>query len=69
MGSVNVIQKGNVIEEYDNDFPHPSCLILGFWDQNLPLHVVCGCDGEVVYVITAYVPEKSKFGENFDIRL
>ena len=30
-----------IIEDYPNDPRGPSCLILGFTKQNLPIHTVC----------------------------
>lgn len=61
------IAAGEIIESYDDDFPHPSCLILGFENKS-PLHVVCGCDGSTVFVVTAYVPDKTKFESDFKTR-
>ena len=66
---MHVIQTGKIIESYDDDFPHPSCLVLGFVGNNAPLHVVCGCDGQQVYIITVYMPSVEKFGPNFDERV
>jgi len=54
----NCIEKGEIIEDYPNDFPHPSCLIFGYTVNNKVIHVVAGTDGEYIYIITAYFPNR-----------
>ncbi|WP_296559025.1 DUF4258 domain-containing protein [uncultured Acetobacterium sp.] len=34
------VMTGEIIEDYPDDFPTPSCLILGFPSIGVPLHVV-----------------------------
>jgi len=58
---VNAILTGEIIEQYPDDKPYPSCLILGESDKGYPLHVVCSTDGETVKTITAYYPNSEKF--------
>ena len=58
---LNVIAHGEIIEDYPDDYPHPSCLIFGHSVNNSILHVVAGCDGEMIYIITAYYPSIAKF--------
>lgn len=55
----SVIMEGEVIEDYPEDKPYPSCLIMGKIREGFPLYVVCGL-GDKVYVITAHWldPEK-----------
>lgn len=55
------LENGEVIEDYPTDFPHPSCLVFGYTVNKKVLHVVAGCDGEYVYIITAYFPSLDKF--------
>lgn len=64
---INVIMTGEIIEYYPNDYPLPSCLILGV-SNNKHLHVVCGCDGETVYIITAYYPSVVNFENDLKTR-
>ncbi len=64
----NCIMSGKIIEQYDNDKPYPSCLILGFCSDERPLHVVCSCDDEYVYIITAYYPSLNKWESDFETR-
>lgn len=55
---------GNIIEYYPNDYPYPSCLVLGYTKINHPLHVVCGIGKEHLYIITAYNPNENKWDNN-----
>lgn len=55
------INNGKIIEEYPEDYPHPSCLVFGCDIGGEYLHVVVGCDDQMVYVITAYRPTEDKF--------
>ena len=57
----NCITHGEIIEDYPSDFPNPSCLILGTSVGGRYLHTVVGCDGEYIYIITAYYPSEDKF--------
>lgn len=62
------ILNGEIIEEYPNDTPFPSCLIFGHTENNLPLHIVASTDEEFLFIITAYYPDLKKWEENFKIR-
>ena len=62
---INCIEHGEVIEEYPDDYPHPSCLIFHIVIVGKPLHVVVGHDEEYVYVITAYRPSLDKWKNGF----
>lgn len=55
------INYGEIIEDYPEDYPHPSCLVFGYDVRNCHLHVVVGCDDINVYIITAYHPSTDKF--------
>ncbi len=55
------IMSGSIIEEYPNDFPYPSCLILGHSTNRTPIHLVCGVGESVLFVITAYKPSAEKW--------
>ncbi|MBE5807714.1 MAG: DUF4258 domain-containing protein [Clostridiales bacterium] len=43
------IQTGEIIEEYPDDFPYPSCLISGNG-----LHIVVAMTDETIWLVTAY---------------
>jgi hypothetical protein len=62
------ILNGEIIEEYPEDTPFPSCLILGRSTKNLPLHVVLSTDEEFLYIITAYYPNLEKWKNDLKTR-
>lgn len=45
-----------IIEQYPEDFPFPSCLILGKNEQGKILHVCMSDEGSASRIITAYYP-------------
>ncbi len=65
---VNAIITGEIIEQYPDDFPYPSCLIFGTTTNNEYLHVVCGCNSEIIKIITAYYPTTDKFESDLKTR-
>ena len=61
-----VIGNNEVIEEYPNDTPYPSKLILG-WSESRPVHAVIAenvSDSERI-VITAYEPDPLQWEADF----
>lgn len=62
------INNGKIIEYYENDYPYPSCLILGKDSYNRVLHIVCGISKECVYIITAYYPDYNLWEDDLKIR-
>ena len=62
------ILSGEIIEDYPDDFPHPSCLIFGNDTGKNIIHTVVGSDGETLYIITAYHPSVDKFGSDLKTR-
>lgn len=62
------ILSGEIIETYESDKPHPSCLILGCSMKNRPLHVVCSTDGSYIYIITVYEPSLKKWETDLKTR-
>ena len=62
------LQTGEIIEEYPDDFPHPSCLIFGHTKQNKILHIVVGSDNSILFFITAYFPNTHKFESDLKTR-
>ena len=61
---VNAISDGEIIEEYENDFPYPSCLILGKSGEKV-LHICASINDNVIYIITTYVPDPSRWTDSY----
>jgi hypothetical protein len=66
---LEVIDGGEIIIDYPDDTPYPSCLILGFVHEN-PIHVVCASDLEnkIGIVVSAYIPDSELWTEDFKSR-
>jgi len=62
------IMHGEIIEEYPADYPYPSCLVLCAEVRGRPIHIVISSDGELINLITAYVPDAGKWTDNFSKR-
>ena len=65
---ISCIMTGEIIEEYPNDYPYPSCLIFGYNVNGRILHIVAGCDNINIYIITAYYPDTKKFEDDLKTR-
>ena len=61
----NVLINGEIIEQYPSDYPFPSCLVLGKTRAEKALHVVCGSNGNELWLITAYFPNPFEWSEDF----
>lgn len=62
----HVLEHGEVIEDYLEDIPYPSRLVLG-WIEGRPLHVVAANNddmGETI-IITVYEPDSSLWESDF----
>ena len=64
----NCVMNGRIIEDYPDDFPFPSCLILGKDLNGNALHVVMSSEGSMGRIITAYKPDPKKWSKDFSIR-
>ena len=62
------IMNGEIIEQYPDDYPYPSCLILGSSLGNKFLHVVIGHQETEMFLITAYFPSCDKWKNDFKTR-
>jgi hypothetical protein len=65
---VSAILSGEIIEQYPEDYPYPSCLVLGFTVNRQHLHVVCGTGNNELWLITAYYPDEQEWTEGFGMR-
>jgi hypothetical protein len=61
------IAEGKVIEDYPNDKPYPSRLLLG-WAENRPIHVVTATAEHEIIVITVYEPDPGLWEPGFERR-
>lgn len=59
---------GEIIEQYHDDFPFPSCLILGKTTNKKDIHIVMSDEGSMSRIITAYYPDKDRWSSDFKIR-
>jgi len=64
----SVLAAGEIIEQYPDDYPYPSCLIFGQMFDGRPLHVVCGMGNNELWVITAYLPDIKEWYVGYKIR-
>ncbi len=66
-----ILNGADVIEEYHENKPFPSCLILGFTRSNKPIHMVFSVNhgGKTVIIITVYIPDKEKWEDSFRRRI
>ncbi len=60
-----VLENGEIIEDYSEDKRGHSCLILGVDKNNRAIHVVCSPKEEYLAVITAYIPAPHIWSPDF----
>lgn len=65
---VRCIAKGEIIRQYPDDKPFPSCLILGTAVNDSYIHVVVSHDEEFIYLITAYHPDQEMWEPDLKTR-
>jgi hypothetical protein len=59
---ISIVSMGEIIEEYPDDEPCPSVLILGLIDAAVYHTVIAVCTDHI-RVITVYIPEENKWIE------
>ena len=64
----NCVMTGEIIEQYPDDFPFPSCLIFGQSVNGKIMHVVASDEGTGSRIITAYFPDNKKFEDDLKTR-
>ena len=62
------IMNGEIIEQYPDDFPFPSCLVYGKSASERVLHVVVSEETVNGRIITAYVPNTTIFKSDLKTR-
>ena len=65
---IKCIAEGEIIKQYEDDKPFPSCLILGMAMDNSYIHVVVSHDEEFLYLITAYHPDTGQWEADLKTR-
>ena len=63
---IAVVNTGDVIEEYPDDVPFPSQLLLS-WVESRPIHVVLAYNEreDIYFVVTAYIPDTDRWDPGF----
>jgi len=64
----NAIMTGEIIEQYEDDKPFPSCLILGLNENNNYIHIVVSKNHGYLYIITAYIPDENEWESDLKSR-
>jgi hypothetical protein len=66
---LEVINLGEIIEDYFEDYPYPSCLMFKIVNFR-PLHVVVAHNitESQRFVVTTYIPDLTKFEADFKTR-
>ncbi len=65
---ISCVASGEIIEQYENDKPFPSCLVLGKEIKGRYIHIVVSHDDDFIYLITAYYPDKQQWSDDFRTR-
>ena len=57
------MESPEILEDYPDDRPHPSCLVLGFTKADRPLHLVAAFDAAAgnIIVVTVYHPDATRW--------
>jgi len=63
----HVVSAGKEIENYPQDQPYPSRLLLG-WVEGRPIHVVASTAEHEIIIITVYQPDPSQWAPGFEKR-
>lgn len=58
----DAVRDSEIIEDYPDDKYYPSCLLLGFTNQNRPLHIHCSYPTrDLVKIVTVYEPDPARW--------
>ena len=63
-----VIRQGVVIEDYPEDVRGHSCLMLGWGEEQRPLHVLCAPKPDYLAIITVYLPNPDQWEQDWQTR-
>ena len=67
---LRTLQAGEIIEQYPQDEPYPSCLVFGRTVEGRPLHVVCAPvpTERKLIIVTVYQPDPARWDAEFKRR-
>jgi len=65
---MNAVDHGEIIEIYPDDYPFPSCLVLGITVREHYLHAVVSLNEGRIYLITAYFPSPDEWEPDMKTR-
>ncbi|MBP5359075.1 MAG: DUF4258 domain-containing protein [Treponema sp.] len=65
---LNAVMTGEIIEDYPDDFPFPTCLLLGKSEKGSIIHLCMSDEGESSKLITAYYPDLEKWENDLKTR-
>lgn len=65
---LHAVASGEIIEQYPDDYPYPSCLLLGLSIDGQSLHAVCGRGETEIWMITAYYPDPEEWEADLKTR-
>ena len=65
----HALEIGEVIEQYPDDYPYPSCLVLGAAVSGEYIHIVCGVGELELWIITAYYPDRNEWTDDLRKRI
>ena len=65
---LEIIECGEIIEDYPMDQRGHSCLIMGYDNENRPIHVVCSPKEDYLAIITAYIPSLEEWEKEYKKR-
>jgi len=65
-----IMLHGEIIENYPDDRPFPSCLVFGLTEKQEPIHIVIAIDfdDQIIWVITVYYPHREEWEDGFKRR-
>ena len=62
------ISNGVIIENYPDDYPYPSCLLMGKTMKKRILHIVCAINEDRLWIVTAYEPNLIEWEADYHTR-
>lgn len=65
---VSALLSCEIIEEYPDDFPFKSYLVLGITLNGKAIHIVCAIGKDLLWIITEYFPDSSEWENDFRTR-